>query len=300
MLASNFLQDYLQEELCKVKSLLFADRPICTCLGPTIIKHDDLIIGALEQAYARTDEKIKQLRANGGCTALVVLKFNNTVYVANAGDSRAVLIRGDGSPPEALSFDHTPDSERNRLEEIAALKPHLLHGVFTADLWQKRPSARDVGSWFLCKPAGKKGWIKKKVDEEDLKSPLIFGSGKKARLLATIGVTRGLGDHFLQVQSTDIYIKPFLSSKPEIRKIELEKDDMIVMATDGLWDVVSNQSAADKIRNVLKQHEETDGRRYNALALELVMQAQNADVSPTGQLSLDDISVFVVPMNSAM
>lgn len=38
----------------------------------------------------------------------------------------------------------------------------------------------------------------------------------QARVLATIGVTRGLGDHSLKVHDSNIYIKPFLSCCPEV------------------------------------------------------------------------------------
>lgn len=38
----------------------------------------------------------------------------------------------------------------------------------------------------------------------------------QARVLATIGVTRGLGDHDLKVHDSNIYIKPFLSCVPEV------------------------------------------------------------------------------------
>ena len=34
--------------------------------------------------------------------------------------------------------------------------------------------------------------------------------------MATIGVTRGLGDHDLKVHDSNIYIKPFLSPAPEV------------------------------------------------------------------------------------
>ena len=56
----------------------------------------------------------------------------------------------------------------------------------------------------------------KEVTEEDVKFPLVYGEGKKARVLATIGVTRGFGDHELKVHGTDVYIKPFLSPVPEV------------------------------------------------------------------------------------
>ncbi len=38
----------------------------------------------------------------------------------------------------------------------------------------------------------------------------------QARVLATIGITRGLGDHDLKVHDSDIAIKPFLSCSPEV------------------------------------------------------------------------------------
>lgn len=39
----------------------------------------------------------------------------------------------------------------------------------------------------------------------------------QARVLATIGVTRGLGDHDLKVHDSNIFIKPFLSCCPEVK-----------------------------------------------------------------------------------
>lgn len=44
---------------------------------------------------------------------------------------------------------------------------------------------------------------------------------KQARVLATIGVTRGLGDHDLKVHDSNIYIKPFLSCCPEVSSTDL-------------------------------------------------------------------------------
>lgn len=44
----------------------------------------------------------------------------------------------------------------------------------------------------------------------------VCGGGEQARVMATIGVTRGLGDHDLKVYNSNIYIKPFLSCLPEV------------------------------------------------------------------------------------
>ena len=43
----------------------------------------------------------------------------------------------------------------------------------------------------------------------------------QSRVLATIGVTRGFGDHDLQVHDSGIHIKPFLTAMPEVDQSEL-------------------------------------------------------------------------------
>uniref|UniRef100_A0A8B9WJT6 PPM-type phosphatase domain-containing protein n=1 Tax=Bos mutus grunniens TaxID=30521 RepID=A0A8B9WJT6_BOSMU len=67
--------------------------------------------------------------------------------------------------------------------------------------------------------------------------------------MATIGVTRGLGDHNLRVCSSTLPIKPFLSCFPEVRVYDLTQyehcpDDVLVLGTDGLWDVTSDCEVA--------------------------------------------------------
>jgi protein phosphatase 1G len=54
-------------------------------------------------------------RVQAGCTAVVAVKYGNDLFVANAGDSRGVLCRGNEAV--ALSEDHKPaqEIERNRI-----------------------------------------------------------------------------------------------------------------------------------------------------------------------------------------
>lgn len=81
---------------------------------------------ALEETFLKMDEMLlsddgpsllKEFRADGdvnntfaGCTANVVLMVNNVAYVANAGDSRAVIYT-NGGDVVPLSTDHKPDVE---------------------------------------------------------------------------------------------------------------------------------------------------------------------------------------------
>jgi hypothetical protein len=85
------------------------------------IEVEKLIVGALEAAFWEMDQIIAEervkYRINGGCTALVALFILGRLYVANAGDSRAVLVRNDGKAVP-MSHDFTPESERTRVQKV--------------------------------------------------------------------------------------------------------------------------------------------------------------------------------------
>ncbi|XP_057185960.1 protein phosphatase 1H isoform X2 [Triplophysa rosa] len=147
----------------------------------------------------------------------------------------------------------------------------------------------------------------KTVQEEDLKFPLIYGEGKKARVLATIGISRGLGDHDLKVHDSDISIKPFLSCSPEVKVYDLSQcergaDDVMVLATDGLWDVLSNEEVAEAITGFLGNCDPDDQHRYTMTAQDLVMKARGVLKDRGWRIagdrlgSGDDISVFIIPL----
>lgn len=98
----------------------------------------------------------------------------------------------------------------------AALQPELLGGEYTALDFCRRPNRRDVGQRLLYREPHMTGWAYKTITTEDLKFPVVYGEGKRSRVLATIGVTRGFGDHDLRAPNSNILIKPFLSSQPEV------------------------------------------------------------------------------------
>ncbi|XP_065447514.1 protein phosphatase 1J isoform X2 [Chrysemys picta bellii] len=212
------------------------------------VSHESLVIGAIENAFKRMDDQIERERTTrlvaGGCCALAVVYLLGKVYVANAGDSRAIIIRNGEIIP--MSREFTPETERQRLQ-------------------------------FL------------------------------ARVMATIGVTRGLGDHDLKVYNSNIHIKPFLSCVPEVRVYDLTQyehcpDDVLVLGTDGLWDVTSDGEVADVVTEVLMNYEPNDPCRYTRAAHELVVRSRGVLKERGWRLvndklgSGDDISVFVIPL----
>ncbi|KAG6333839.1 hypothetical protein ID866_5251 [Astraeus odoratus] len=78
---------------------------------------------ALKKAFLGTDEDLladpAHTRDPSGCTAVAALVTNERkLYVANAGDSRAVIsIKGEA---KALSFDHKPSNDTERARIVSA------------------------------------------------------------------------------------------------------------------------------------------------------------------------------------
>nr|CAD7431353.1 unnamed protein product [Timema monikensis] len=94
----------------------------------------------------------------------------------------------------------------------------------------------------------------------------------QSRVLATIGVTRGFGDHDLRaLNSTPV--KPFLSSQPEVQILDImneniDDSDLLIMGTDGLWDVTSNERAVETVKKSLSHFSsDNDTRKYRYLYL---------------------------------
>uniref|UniRef100_A0A665UD44 PPM-type phosphatase domain-containing protein n=1 Tax=Echeneis naucrates TaxID=173247 RepID=A0A665UD44_ECHNA len=273
------------------------------------VSHESLVIGAIENAFKDMDVQIEKEKAvyniSGGCTALVVVYLLGKLYIGNAGDSRAIIIRAKDVIP--MSAEFTPESERQRLQFLAYMQPHLLGNEFTHLEFPRRVQSKEVGKRMLYRDFTMSGWAYKTIEDDDLKFPLIYGEGKKARVLATIGVTRGLGDHNLKVHDSNIYIKPFLSCCPEVRVYPLAQcehgaDDVLVLGTDGLWDVLSNQEVAELVTCFLANCDPDDQHRYTMAAQDLIMRARGVlkdrgwRISNDRLGSGDDISVYIIPL----
>jgi len=67
---------------------------------------------------------------------------------------------------------------------------------------------------------------------------VIYWDG--ARVLGVLAMSRAIGDG---------YLKPYVSSEPEVTVTERTDDDeCLILASDGLWDVVTNEMACEVVR----------------------------------------------------
>ncbi|XP_050968806.1 protein phosphatase 1H [Labeo rohita] len=345
LMASKLLQRIIRERLCDVAHLLENQNsppPIClakngspfqaeakkgACLDgeeqdglldePRFhmekdISVESLVMGIIETAFRQMDDQIEKEKESysisGGCCALIAIHLLGKLYVANAGDSRAIIVRNNEAIP--MSSEFTPESERQRLQYLGFLKPELLGNEFTHIEFPRRIQHNELGKKMLFRDHTMTGWAYKTIVEDDLKFPLIYGEGKKARVMATIGVTRGLGDHDLKVYNSNIHIKPFLSCCPEVKVYNISEhkhgsDDVLVMGSDGLWDVTTDRDVADAVSTFLSGREPNDPMRYTLAAQDLLMRSRGVLKErgwrlPNERLgSGDDITVFVIPLAGA-
>lgn len=174
---------------------------------------------ALKSALVRTDVEFCaacrriHLVSSSGTTALCAFIRNNQLSVANIGDSRGILVRKTGV--QAVSDDHKPGraDERSRIEQCGG---HV--GVTE----EEANSGRLPKCLFFsqCFPSSR---------------PLrVFPGG--------LSVSRTIGD--ISMKTTGLII-----AQPEMFEATLSEDDMfLILACDGVWDVLANSTVADLCR----------------------------------------------------
>ncbi|XP_073313805.1 probable protein phosphatase 2C 8 [Primulina huaijiensis] len=102
------------------------------------------------------------------------------------------------------------------------------------------------------------------------------------RVQGVLPTSRSIGDH---------HLKPYISSQPEVTVTKrTESDDFLIIATDGLWDTVSNELACHVVEKSLRGglgSRQSEGRCASDAAATLVELA-------IAKGSRDNITVIVV------
>ncbi|KAM0843266.1 hypothetical protein ACQ4PT_057820 [Festuca glaucescens] len=105
---------------------------------------------------------------------------------------------------------------------------------------------------------------------------VIFWEG--ARVLGVLAMSRAIGD---------AYLKPFVTPIPEVTVTDrADGDECLILASDGLWDVVSNQTACEVARACLRRGRERWCAEAAAMLTKLALTKS----------STDNISVVVVDL----
>ena len=130
------------------------------------------------------------------------------MYVSHLGDCRAVLCRGGAAM--RLTQDHRPDrkDEQKRIKDAGG-------GVFQVS-----------GIWRCTSDSGAARALDAKAGFTEGESHLY------------LSCSRSLGDPELKLNAE----RPILSNSPDTSVNRVQDDDLfVIMACDGIWDVMSDQ-----------------------------------------------------------
>eukprot|EP00803_Ostreobium_quekettii_P006847 evm.model.scf_1978.2 EVM.evm.TU.scf_1978.2 scf_1978:2915-7076(+) len=213
---------------------MLADDPVIrmhTGEGPPAIvrAEEEQITEALKKAFRTLDDEIlgesRQEETQDGATALMALTVGEALYMAHAGDSRAVLCRNGKA--SRLTEDHKPDlpRERNRILKL------------------------DGRVDF------QRGW---RVIVE-------MGGGLTGKGLA---VSRCLGDLLFKEP------KRLVECEPDVCRVGLGPEcTFVVLGTDGVWDVLSDDDAVAIAGQEIKRFSSKDGGRWSEATSKAASQA---------------------------
>jgi serine/threonine protein phosphatase PrpC len=220
-----------------------------------------VLLEAFERAEAEVVRQARPALWIDGSTACCALLLSDTLLVANLGDSRAVLGRADGSAL-ALSSDHKPDRPDEHVRVYAA---GGLVSQFPGDC------ARVNGDLALSRALGDVRW--KFPMQPTPMLPGRFLLRPPAAALAAARATAG---------------ESIVSATPDIESVRLRPgDDVLVVACDGLWDVMECRDAIRFVRARLAR-----GISLEQVGSELVRVA-------LARGSMDNVTVVVVQLGVA-
>lgn len=223
---------------------------------------------AFKDSYIQTNSEMHQQEKHGkfsdmmsGTTAISALIVGRTLYVANVGDSRAILGVRDPETgklkAEALSIDQTPfrEDERARVKKAGAR-------VLTMDQIE---GYRDINEEFG-------------TEEDD--------DGDPPRLWCQEGAypgtafTRSLGDQIAE--------RIGVFAEPELLRRDLSKEDeLLLIASDGVFEFLSSQAVLDIVSHY-----------DNALEACRAVVSEAYRLWLQYEVRTDDISVIIVKFSN--
>ena len=181
-------------------------------------------------------DTLEESDKSGSC-ALVAVIFDNKIYIANIGDSRAIMSINEGTKIKQLTVDHKPD---NLIEFERAMKNGSK--IYLDD---NDDPDRDVSKIKFIKD--KHDLEKKKELKQHSVEDKIF------RVYPSdLAVMRTVGD--IKAKKKEFGGNPgTIINNPDIFVIDINSnDDFIVMGCDGIFDDLSNQEIIDAAWMVFK------------------------------------------------
>lgn len=286
----DIISEYAKEHLMKYFLSSYKIQPDC-------LKEEEKITKAIQLSFHQIEKELYKLsyeryvRGEGrlatvGSCALVGIVYDNKLYLANLGDSKARMFSV---------------KEKNKTEKYTDYDITKVSTVYNAR-----------------KKFEQERLIKEFPDEKNI---YMCVSPKACYVKGRLQPTRSLGDFHLKFaefnnhvqtkENAQIYKKeivgfngPYISGEPDIKIYELNtKDKYLLMASDGLWDFLKSS----EIKDILRKNDNIVKNSYNILskciykaASEKKMTMEQLVEVPEGKLRRkihDDITLILVDLN---
>ena len=157
-----------------------------------------------------------------GTTANIIMIINNTLYLANCGDSVSVMFKNGQAIKLSQEHKTTLKSEYDRIVKSGG---HILNNRIETTLKSEYDRIVKSGGHIL-----------------------------NNRIEGKLNLTRAIGDLAFKNNKNLKFYDQSVTSYPEINKIKnLEGIEFIIMGCDGLWDCVKPQKLCESISKKLKQ-----------------------------------------------
>lgn len=236
-------------------------------LAKNLFNHDKLHShpkAALDHAYSDTQHQLSMACRSdaefSGTTAVSAYQHRDHLFVANVGDSRAVLGRcntanstreGAGLVAIDLTSDQKPcrADEKKRIQEQGG---RVEQGMMPVQNMYGGLSFMRVGPERVMDKSGMGG----------------------------LAMSRALGD---------LHLHPYVISQPEVSEKKLDKKDkLLILGSDGVWDHISSQEAV----NIAGRHSDPQ-----AAAREITAAAKQRWNAETQGCLSDDITAVVMRLD---
>jgi serine/threonine protein phosphatase PrpC len=233
----------------------------CRTLFPDIIRHNNY---DMKKAFYQMQSDLISCEVDSRCsgaTCTLALITNNIISVSNCGDSRCVLGRRNGAggyTAVQLSNDHKPDMPEER-KRVLSCGGHL--GC-------RQAMVNQGGRGLVSVPVGPcRVWYQYRGDTLGL------------------AMSRSLGDGIVH--------KCGVSAEPETLDHTIaEGDEFLIVATDGIWDVVDSNQAVQVVQNFAIKSPNWDAHEA-ALWLSKYARSRWEKMSPM----VDDITCIIVKLS---
>ena len=191
----------------------------------------------IEEAFfkQKCSDTLEKSDRSGSC-ALVTIIFDNKIYIANIGDSRAIMSVNGGIKVKSLTNDHKPNNPK---EYERAIKNGSK--VYADD---NDESHGDISKLIFIKDKSEFEKYKKKGNS---KEEIIF-----REYPSDLAVMRTIGD--IKAKKKEYGgIPGSIINKPDIFIYDISSNnDFIVMGCDGIFDDLSNQEVSDAAWHIFK------------------------------------------------